>query len=561
MMLRLISSIFCFLLWLSASAQVIFRAEVDDTDVRIGSFFTITYELQGFQGKRFQPPTFKDFKIVGGPSQSRKTTVRNGKVNQLASYEYQLKALSKGTFTIEPATIVVNGKQIKSNPVTIKVQDAMRKEDVLTAGAPDDEPFFMTASVQQDTVFVGQKLVLDYRIFTKTKINNVDINSPIDLPSFEYRAVALRNTPTDQVEIDGETYLTKLIARYVLFPKRAGNATIDPVQFQVLLPSKRRRGFFFDQYTPKFIMTNAIDVFVKALPSDAPDEFSGAIGSYSMETMPPRQRLTTDDAISIRMKIFGDGDPNRIAPKMLLASPGLERYEPKVLAANSAYNGLQHDAELEYIFTANSAGRYVVEPIFNYFDVDSQRYITLTTDSIWFQVGAGSGEGAPAGIDTAVVYQLTKDSVLAKPCHLLASSMPVRFGWIGLWLATLGLALWSWRKRLLEARPVKRTIAEEATLELEALAASDQAKKAHRVEEILSTFLRRKLKIAASEWKDESFKSAAHANKWSTDHVQKALDILNKCRLAAYAGFTSSQENSIIDETKILIQSIEATVK
>lgn len=546
-----------FLLFVAAGSpswcQTTFRADVDGTDIRVGGFFTISFELQGQQGGQFTPPKFDNFKVAGGPSRSFQTSIFNGKASRTETYSYQLKALEKGTFTIAPATVVVQGKQVRSNSITVKVLDAMKREDVLRQGAPDEEPYFITASLSRDTAFVGERLVLDYRIFTKTKINNVDLHSESDFTMFEQQAVPLRNTPTDQVEINGDTYITKLVARYNLYPKRVGKATLDPARFIIMLPSKRRRGFFFDQYAPKYVTTNATEVVIRPLPINAPEDFSGAIGHYAMEMLPSNQHLSTDDAITIRMKITGDGDPNRIAAKPLPASLSLEPYEPKVLSARNARNGARHEVEMEYIFTANAPGSYFVEPTFTYFDVDSQQFITLATDTIDFNVRAGSGTRTQVGIDTSVVYIRTDEAVMPQRMRLWGDTLPIRLAWLGLVLASLGFAIWKWRLAARRNMPVVRSLAEQARYELDELAQSSESQKAHRVEEILTNYLRASLDIDASDWTIASFQQQAKTEAWSTSRIESIIDILNRCQFAAYAGMNETQTKDMINTAKAVI--------
>ena len=113
--LALLSSISVF------GQNVKFIASVNSNEVAVGQRFQISFSLENAQGSNFKAPSFKGFSVVFGPSQSQRTQIINGQMSSSISYSYNLQADVAGKFTIGPASIVVDGKQINSNPVTINV--------------------------------------------------------------------------------------------------------------------------------------------------------------------------------------------------------------------------------------------------------------------------------------------------------------------------------------------------------------------------------------------------------------------------------------------------------
>ena len=65
----------------------------------------------------FKPPSFKNFRVVGGPSQSISQSYVNGKFSYSQSYTYIIQPKIKGELNIPAASIEFNGKTIKSEPV------------------------------------------------------------------------------------------------------------------------------------------------------------------------------------------------------------------------------------------------------------------------------------------------------------------------------------------------------------------------------------------------------------------------------------------------------------
>ena len=104
-------------------AQVTFRASAPNAVVK-GEQFRLSYTLNK-EGKDLRLPDLKGFEVLFGPSTSRSysQTIVNGKSTSESSvtYTYILVGQEEGTFTIEPASITVDGSNYRSNSLTVKV--------------------------------------------------------------------------------------------------------------------------------------------------------------------------------------------------------------------------------------------------------------------------------------------------------------------------------------------------------------------------------------------------------------------------------------------------------
>ena len=82
--------------------------------VEVGEQFRLSFVLNA-KGENLQVPTIKGFDLLAGPSLSTSSniTIINGdmKQNQEYTYTYILEGQEEGEFTIEPATITVDGKE------------------------------------------------------------------------------------------------------------------------------------------------------------------------------------------------------------------------------------------------------------------------------------------------------------------------------------------------------------------------------------------------------------------------------------------------------------------
>src|SRR5262245_57810876 len=114
-------TVLLFLLGSKALSQdVTFTATASNTTVAAGEQFQVTFSVNG-NASRFQAPTFRDFDVLMGPSQSMSTQIINGSFSQSVSYTYVLIAQKEGTYDIPAASIEVNGKRLQSNSLKITV--------------------------------------------------------------------------------------------------------------------------------------------------------------------------------------------------------------------------------------------------------------------------------------------------------------------------------------------------------------------------------------------------------------------------------------------------------
>ena len=80
------------------------------------------------------------------------------------------------------------------------------------------------------------------------------------------------------------------------------------------------------------LRTEAITLLVKPLPPNAPASFSGGVGIFNMNSVINRTEVTTDDALTLRLTLTGDGDMKRVRPPQLNLGEAFEVYDPKVIA-------------------------------------------------------------------------------------------------------------------------------------------------------------------------------------------------------------------------------------
>ena len=147
--------------------------------VVVGQQFRLSYKVNRGNAKEPRIPSIEGFTILSGPNRSSEQSFKmvNGQTSSTHSltYTYILKADKEGSFKLPAATVEVEGKQISSNSVDIKVlpQDKQKQSTHssdnsrgITASAEiNSSDLFMTATLNKAKVYEQQAVLLTYKVF------------------------------------------------------------------------------------------------------------------------------------------------------------------------------------------------------------------------------------------------------------------------------------------------------------------------------------------------------------------------------------------------------------
>ena len=180
-------------------AQVTFRASAPNGVVK-GEQFRLSYTLNQ-EGKDLRLPDLKGFEVLFGPSTSRSFSQQtvNGKTTSESSvtYTYILVAPEEGTFTVNPASITVDGSNYRSNSLTIKVlppDKAAESQQGGSSGSSESgsvsapsatvsaNDAFIRAIVSKNNVYEQEGFTVTFRLYTTLNITDL---GKIEFPEFE----------------------------------------------------------------------------------------------------------------------------------------------------------------------------------------------------------------------------------------------------------------------------------------------------------------------------------------------------------------------------------------
>ena len=388
--------------------------------VVVNQQFRLKYTVNRHNVKEPRLPQISDFRILSGPSRSQQssTQIINGNVtsSQSLTFTYILVAEKEGEFTLPGATVSVDGNEITSNKVTVKVlpQDKANaaRQSASQGSRGQRQPgntsvdiatndLFMTATLNKTNVVEQEAVLLTFKVYSAVNLTALNGKIP-DLKGFQIQEVELPPEKEWQLEhYNGRNYRTILWQQYVLFPQQSGEIEIPSATFEGVVAQQVRPIDPFDFFggsnyveVKKELRTPRLKLNVQKLPSGKPEGFSGAVGSFKISSSVSATELKANEAVTLRLVISGTGNMKLIKTPEAEFPEDFEVYDPKVDNKFSLRtNGFSGNKVIEYLAIPRFGGDYTLPSIkFSYYDIASKQYKTIETESYLLKVEKGSNE-------------------------------------------------------------------------------------------------------------------------------------------------------------------------
>ena len=163
------------------SSQVSFDAKVSKRQLGVNERLRVDF-IMNEDGDDFEPPGFENFSVVGGPSQSINNSWVNGVRSFSKTYSYFLAPKKRGQFTIEQATIKIDGEVYKTLPVKISVSAAIDKpKDPNDPNYIASEKIHLIAEVSSANPYLNEAITVVYKLYVAQGVgvrNSREIDKP-----------------------------------------------------------------------------------------------------------------------------------------------------------------------------------------------------------------------------------------------------------------------------------------------------------------------------------------------------------------------------------------------
>ena len=573
--------------------------------VAVGEQFRLTYTVNTQNVSDFRAGSIpNELEVLIGPNRSMQSSYQmiNGHTSSSSSitYTYIVCASKNGTYTISPAHIVVDGKTISSNSLTIKVsgsaqsnsgssrQHRNEEEEIRDAGSQiSGSDLFIKVSANKKRVHEQEPILLTYKVYTLVGLTSLRGDMP-DLKSFYTQEVDLPQQKSFSVEtLNGRTYKTTTWSQYVMFPQTTGKLEIPSITFEGIVVQQNRNIDPFEAFfnggsgyveVKKKIQAPGIEIQVDPLP-ERPANFSGGVGKFNVSAQLDKTETKANDPISMRIIVSGTGNLKLIKQPVVNLPKDFDKYEPKVTDKSKlTTNGIEGSMVYDLLIVPRHQGKYEIPPVeFTYFDTAENAYKTVKSESFTLDVAKGSGAGAVNDFSGQDLQELNKDIRYIKTGSTNQHSLnDFFFGssayWISLCLlAVVFISLFViFRQRAIDNANVTKARGKKANK-----VATKRLKKASRLmadnkpgefyDEVLRAlwgYVGDKMNIPVEQLSHDNISMRLAERNVDETVISQFIGALDECEFERYApGDPKGNMNKVYEKAMTAIEKIEGSMK
>ena len=425
-------------------AQSQINAELEPQSIALGESAELIVTVSGSEAAVSTVPHVDGLEIepIG---QQTSMQIINGNVTSNVAQLFRVTPNRAGDFTI-PA---IDGT---GNPIKLHVDDGAggQTQRAIPQGrsglpAPSfsqpskstqvdskNQSAFLRIELPKENLIVGELVPVKVKAYFRAGVS-ASLNGLPTLSSDAFTLNKLDDNPKQTRElIDGVPY-TVVTWTSALSAVKAGDYPLNldlPVMVRVQEKGARQnnpfKDFFgddsafddpfFDNFfsnatqKPLTLHSEGATVKIEPLPTQGrPADFSGAVGQFDVTAEASAKNGTTGDPLTLKMNITGRGNFDRVNTNALTNSPDWKTYKPngKFTANDSA--GIEGTKTFEQSIVPITGGAQEIPALsFSYFDPDTQRYVTKTSEPIAVDIAQGNATTPAAPPTSAPVTDAAK---------------------------------------------------------------------------------------------------------------------------------------------------------
>jgi BatD DUF11 like domain len=414
----------------ASAAPPALTAQLDRGDIALGDSAQLTITVSGGGDDGVAPPAVPGLEFVAAGQSSQYQSI-NGVATSTTSVTYEVIPQRAGTFTIpalsrgsQPVVLHVQPGNGRSRASAGSSSGASTLPPPATGGLSagetrltQDGSAFVRLLLPNRELYVGQTVPVDIQVGLRPGLD-ASLNG---LPTLNGDAFTL-NKLTSQPEQTQEVVAGK---PYTVLTWHSALAAVKPGDFSLTVetpltvrmrtaPQRRPRmprgvfddSLFNDVFNDSFfqdffggttekqitVASEPDGLKVLALPVvGRPAGFAGAVGKFEVSSELSAAKTAAGDPLTLRLKVTGTGNFDRVNSAMLGEMGGWKTYKPtaKFEPADSA--GYSGEKDFEQAVIPMQPGRQTVPALaFSFFNPDTRQYETKVTAPMSLEVSTAS---------------------------------------------------------------------------------------------------------------------------------------------------------------------------
>ncbi len=585
MKLQKIYIVFFFTLLITSvfAQETVLSTTVSKNKLGLNQRLRVQFSINQQGADNFSPPNFKDFKIVGGPSQSINQSWINGKASFSQSYAYTIQPKRKGELVIPPASIEIDGKIIRSKPVKVIVLDPVEiPKDPNDPNYIAEQNIHLVAEVSKTRPYVGEGIYVEYKLYVSPNISVHDYSlteSP-QYNGFWNQDIKINGLQVRKGKYNGEEYRYVVLKRALLIPTKTGKLSIDPIKMDIVIGVPTGRIDFFGNSISKNIQREFASpkkiILPKELPLEGkPDNFNGAVGDFNFAVTASKELLKANETSQIKVKVTGKGNLKLFEIPTIKTPPELESYTPehkeKVAITTTGIKGSVSD---QYTVVPQFKGKYKIPNVsFSYFNPKEEKYYTLLSEDLFIDVLEGKAIASNSDTNSKEKQRIVLTGENFRYIQTKSSFSPLKTNhffpsnlfYILLFLPWIAIPIGIFIAKKNEAR--NKDIIGNKQRKADRLAKkylSDAAKQLGKkelfyeaLEKALHNYLKAKLRIETTDISSEKITEILKEKNIDTNTIHLFIDVLKECDFARFTPSTNVAMKDEYEKAKQLITELD----
>jgi hypothetical protein len=426
------------LVGLAEAATPAVSQSIEPATIDLGEAARLTIAASGTDTPQITPPMVAGLEFVAVGESQRVESV-NGATQSTTSVIYQVIPREAGVYTIPgagagapPVVLTVNAGGAANSPArgAPGLQAPAGSATAMPTGQAEwnaDGSAYIRLRLPKHELYVGETIPVDIEVGMRDGFV-ASLNGLPTLNGDEFTLNKLSSEPGRAEELIAGKPFTVLTWHSALAAVKPGafSVTVEtPLTVRMRTRTRADAGLFGDAglddlfNDPMFqnffgastekditVTSKPAEFTVLALPTrDQPSDFSGAVGEFSVSSDLSDKTATAGDPVTLRMRISGSGNFDRVESAMLQGVANWKTYAPTAKFQPSDSIGIRGVKTFEQPVIATQPGAQSLPLLhFSWFDPSTRRYEQAHTSPLLVDI-------APAPLDNAVAHQLRPPAI------------------------------------------------------------------------------------------------------------------------------------------------------